>query len=278
MLQKLYEENKEHFSKSDYKIMDCLMKNQRDLQYLTTADLVNSVGVSSSTISRFWEKIGFQNIKEFKQQMRMAEHSSPSVRTSSALKRWQAEESHIKNIGRQYRNHIMNTLERLKPEMLEHAAQEILNAKRIYLFATDASVGLADILIYRCRRLGIEFIPIASGSGIYESMVNLGSRDLILMFSYSRILSEIQILLKHARNIHCKTILFTDLFAAPETAWADMVFYSYRGEPNEYHSMAAPLALIDLMIMKLTEKKADAVERAAYLEKLREEYAGLIKR
>ncbi|MFR5601919.1 MAG: hypothetical protein ACLTKI_05990, partial [Lachnospiraceae bacterium] len=61
MLQTLFEENKEHFSKSDYKIMECLMRNQRELQYLSTEELTKSLGISSSTISRFWEKIGYHN-------------------------------------------------------------------------------------------------------------------------------------------------------------------------------------------------------------------------
>lgn len=278
MLQKLYEEHKNSFSKSDYKIMDCLMKNQRNLPYLTTENLVENLGLSSSTISRFWEKIGFQNIKDFKDHVRLAEQSTPSARTSYALKRWHSEESHLKNTKNQYENHIMHTLDKLDPEVLNQTVHEMLHAKNIYLFATDASVGLADILIYRCRRLGITFIPIATGSGIYETMMNIGSRDLVLMFSYSRLLSEVQILLRHAKKVHYKTILFTDLLASPEIAQADITLYSYRGEANEYHSMVAPMTVVDLLIMKLMEKRPDAVERAEYLERLRENYANFIKR
>lgn len=278
MLEKLYEEHKHSFSKSDYKIMDYLMKNQRNLPYLTTESLVDSLGLSSSTVSRFWEKIGLQNIKDFKDFVRLAEQSSPSARTSFALKRWQAEESHLKNIKSQYEDHIMHTLDKLEPEVLQQAVHTILTAKHLYLFATDAASGLADILTYRCRRLGLTFIPIATGSGIYESMTNIGSRDLVVMFSYSRLLSEVQILLRHAKKIHYKTILFTDLLASPEITQADILLYSYRGEPNEYHSMVAPMTVVDLLIMKLTEELPDAVERAEYLEQLRENYSNFIKR
>lgn len=38
------------------------------------------------------------------------------------------------------------------------------------------------------------------------------------------------------------------------------------------------MAVIDLLIMKLTEEKPDTVERAEYLERLRENYANFIKR
>ena len=278
MLQTLFEENKERFSKSDYKIMECLMRNQRELQYLSTEELTKTLGISSSTISRFWEKIGYHNMREFKQAFRALEKSTPSSRTSAALKQWQQVSSKLDIMGRQYETHIMRTMEKLNPEDLDRAVREIRKARRVYLFATDAAEGVAVIFAYRCRRLGIELIPIGTGSAIYESMINLGSRDVILIFSYSRILSEAQILLSHAAKIHCRTILFTDLLAAPELGMADLVLYSYRGEPNEYHSMAAPVALVDLLVMKLMKEMPDSVERAGYLERLREEYVGIIKR
>lgn len=178
----------------------------------------------------------------------------------------------------QYEDHIMRTLDKLDISVLEDAASAMLSARNVYVFATDASLGLADILAYRCNRLGIQLQFIKTGSGIYESMMNIGSRDLVILFSYSRLLSEVQILLRHARNVHYKTMLFTDLLASPEIAQADMLLYSYRGEPNEYHSMVAPMTLLDLLIMKLTAARKDAVPRAEYLEQLRNTYANFIKR
>ncbi|MFR5602522.1 MAG: MurR/RpiR family transcriptional regulator, partial [Lachnospiraceae bacterium] len=218
------------------------------------------------------------NMREFKQAFRVLEKSTPSSRTSSALKQWQQVSSKLDSMTRQYETHIMRTMEKLDLEDLDRAVREIRKARRVYLFATDAAEGVGAIFSYRCRRLGIEFLPIGTGSSIYESMINLGSRDLILIFSYSRMLSETQILLNHAGKIHCKTILFTDLLAVPELSMADLVLYSYRGEPQEYHSMAAPVALIDLLVMKLMKEMPDSVERAGYLEWLREEYGGIIKR
>ena len=278
MLEKLFEENKSHFSKSDYKIMEFLLRNQRELQYLSTEELTDTLGISSSTISRFWEKIGFHKLRDFKQAIRAAENSTPSSRAAAALRQWQQVSEQLGILGKQYEAHIMRTIEQLRPEELDRAVHEIRRARCIYLFATDAAEGVGVIFSYRCRRLGIELIPVKTGSEVYESMINLGSRDLILMFSYSRILSEVRILLKHTETVHCRTILFTDLLTAPELQMADVVLYSYRGEPNEYHSMAAPVTVIDLLAMKLMKEMPDSVERARYLEKLREDYSGIIKR
>lgn len=278
MLQQIYDEKKKYFSKSDYKIMDCLMKNQSDIQYITTAFIADSLGISESTISRFFSKIGCKNLSDFKLMVRNSELSTPSKRTSSAKKQWDETSDPIINTSSLYLKHIEKTLEQLTPEKISCAVHMLQNAKKIYVFSTEASYGLSAIMQYRLRRMGIEFIYINSGSQIYESIINISSRDLVIMFSYSRILMEIRILLEHAGTVHCKTILFTDLLAAHELSMADLVLYSYRGEPNEYHSMVAPLTIIDMIILQFTNECNDSVEKAEYLENIRDRYSNYIKR
>lgn len=278
MLEDLYEKNKEHLSKSDLKIMECLMRNQEELQYMTTEELAGSLKISASTISRFWPKIGFQNIKDFKKSLREHQLSTPSGRLSSALNKWNDSDFSLSKLALQYNTYIEKTFSQLNPDTLTKAAQMIVSAKKIYFLAPDASVGLAAILQYRCRRLGLEFIPLKSGSELYESMINFTSEDLILMFSYSRLLTEIQVLLKHSRIIHYKTILFTDLLTQKELPAADLTLYSYRGEPNEYHSMVTPMTVIDLLIMRISQLTESSVEKLKCLEGLRNQYLSYIKR
>ena len=59
---------------------------------------------------------------------------------------------------------------------------------------------------------------------------------------------------------------------------ADLVLYSCRGEPNDYHSMAVPMLLLDMIIMKTSQALGGGLERARELERLREKYAGMIRR
>ena len=66
MLQELYEQYKDTFSKSDHKLIQYLLRNEEQLQYLTSEELSAHTGISPATVSRFWKKIGFQNLKELK--------------------------------------------------------------------------------------------------------------------------------------------------------------------------------------------------------------------
>jgi len=278
MLENLYKDNMDHFSKSDHKIMESLMRNKDELQYISSRELSIKANVSYATLSRFWGKIGFKNLADFKSYMREGTHLTPASRIAATLDQWNDETYNVGDLISKYQIHLERTFFNLSPETLKKAAESILSSSKIYIFAPDSSIGLAEIFIYRLNRLGLEFFIMKNGSAIYETMINISKNDLIIMFSYSRLLTEIEILLKHSQEVGYHTILFTDLIASKYLELADIILYSYRGEPNEYHSMMSPLALIDLLVLWIARIKVNSLEKMQYLEYIREKYNGLIKR
>ena len=175
-------------------------------------------------------------------------------------------------------NNTAKTLDRMDPALPARAADLLLQAQHVYIYAPDASCGLASIFCYRARRLGIQPVLLEGGSAIYEYMVNITGNDLVLLFSFSRLLGETRILLDHCNKINCPVILFTDLFATQEEMPSRLTFYCYRSEPNEYHSMTVPLLVLDLIILNLMQASKNSLTSSHYLEKLRAEYAQIIRR
>lgn len=279
MLEELNNLYKENFSKSDNKIMDALLRNKSELQYISTEELSRNLGISQPTISRFWNKIGFKNLKEFKLHIRNNNSTfTPSSKILVALNEWKKNDEHIHNMTLEYSDHIVKTLQHLTPLILQESAQSIITAKQIYIFAPDASIGVAEILNYRLNRFGIKILFMKSGSQLYESMIHLNKDDLVILFGYSRLISEAIILLKHSKIANYKTILFTDLLTQQELSYADIIMYNYRGEPSQYHSMVSSVALIDLLVIKIAQLKEDSLDKMKTLENIREQYSYLIKR
>lgn len=278
MLEDLYKDNLDHFSKSDHKIIEILMRNKDEIQYITSKELAIKANVSFATLSRFWGKIGFKNLIDFKNYLREKTHLTPASRISATLEQWNDETYNVGELLSKYQIHLEKTLINLSPETLKKAAECILSSSKIYIFAPDSSIGLAEIFIYRLNRLGLEFFIMKNGSAIYETMINISKNDLVIMFSYSRLLTEIEILLKHSQEAGYHTILFTDLITSKYLEIAEIILYSYRGEPNEYHSMMSPLALIDIIVLWIARMKVNPLEKMQYLEHIREKYSGLIKR
>ena len=66
---------------------------------------------------------------------------------------------------------------------------------------------------------------------------------------------------------------FTSRLYAPQEQRADINLYVYRGEKEEFHSMTAPAAMIDALILALSEKdQGDTAENLLKIQKLKEKF------
>ena len=66
---------------------------------------------------------------------------------------------------------------------------------------------------------------------------------------------------------------FTSRLYAPQEQRADINLYVYRGEKEEFHSMTAPAAMIDALILALSEKdQGDTARNLLKIQKLKEKF------
>ena len=278
MLSEIYEMYKETLSKSEHRIFSYLLEHEQELPVISSDDIARQLGVSTSTISRFWTKIGFKNLKDLKRAVYENQSATPFSRLSGALSQWGEEGVTLDFLMDRMSRYMEKTFRVVTPQMLDQAVQMILDAGQIYMFAPDASRGIGALLQYRLRRLGIRIEVLPSGSQIYDFMVNLKEGDLLILYGYSRILTEARILLEYGARTGCRSILFTDILAGDLLSQANLVLYSFRGEPNDYHFMGVPVILTDLLVTKTIQALGVGLEKARKLEDIRSQFSGLLKR
>lgn len=278
MLSEIYEMYKETLSKSEHRIFSYLLEHEQELPVISSDDIARQLGVSTSTISRFWTKIGFKNLKDLKRAVYENQSATPFSRLSGALSQWGEEGVTLDFLMDRMSRYMEKTFRVVTPQMLDQAVQMILEAGQIYMFAPDASRGIGALLQYRLRRLGIRIEVLPSGSQIYDFMVNLKEGDLLILYGYSRILTEARILLEYGARTGCRSILFTDILAGDLLSQANLVLYSFRGEPNDYHFMGVPVILTDLLVTKTIQALGRGLEKARKLEDIRSQFSGLLKR
>lgn len=128
--------------------------------------------------------------------------------------------------------------------------------------------------MFRLRRLGIEAILLPSGgSEVLEGLSQARSDDLVVLFSFSKVSREGRMILAYQRQAGYRTLAFTSRSYLPEDERADMNLFVYRGEAKEYHSMTAPAALVDALVVAVSEKLGDeAVQRLSSLHRLKKAY------
>ena len=278
MLEEIYEKCREKLSKSDHRIFGYLMEHEHEIQMMTAEDMAKGLNLSTATISRFWTKIGYRNLKELKLALYKNTGTTPFSRMDAALTRWRENGISPEMLMNRISSNLNRTFQVLDPENLDKAADALLNSDKTYIFAPDASYGLGRIFAYRMLRLGICVTELPGGSQIFDSMINIHKGDVVLLFAYSRILKEVEALLSHAREAGYFTLLFTDIAADNILSDADIIIYSCRGELNDYHSMAVPMMMTDIIIMKASQRSDKVLKKARELEMLRGQYMNILPR
>ena len=151
----------------------------------------------------------------------------------------------------------------------------LLAARRVFIHAKSASASLGQLLFFRLRRLGIEVALLPSGgSEVLEGLAQVRADDLVVLFSFSKLSREGRILLQYQREIGYRTLSFSSRAFLPEGERADINLFVYRGEAKEYHSMAAPAALVDALVVALSQQMgAESAQRLGRLHAMKRAYA-----
>lgn len=239
---------------------------------MTIAELAAALHVSEASISRFARRVGCRDFKHLKQVV-LAQGERPGAARKLANTLAEGETALLPRWIEQQRANLEKTLELLDKAEFDRAVQAIVAAQRVYLHAKNASRALVELLAYRLRRIGVEVerLP-AGGSELLEGLAGAGAGDLVVLFGFSKLSAEARVLLDHSAAAGYRTLLFTAR-QYPAHSAADIRLTVYRGEEDEYHSMTAPAAVADALVLAVSARKGPAaVARLETVRTLKQQY------
>lgn len=266
-------------TKSEEKIINYIYENLSMIPFLSIVQISEELDISIATLSRFVRHVGYENYKDLKSAIIEHEKSpTPASKLQKTLS--QKSSTDIRSLLKIQEEYLNKTSENISEQDVYKSIDYILNSENIYLFGKGASKGLAELLSFRLKRFNKKvFLFNSGGSTIFEDLAHINKKDLIIIFGFHKTPIEAKVILEYSKESRCKTILFTDQLYLEENLKGNVNFYVYRGEVKEYHSMAAPTALIDSLIILLAKKlEQESVDNLSKLYKLKEKYKNEIPR
>lgn len=167
---------------------------------LSSSRVTELLHVSKAALTRFSQKCGFTGYREFvyhfneetKNQKQVQDHDELTL---SVLQRYH----HISNVTENF----------VKDPQLEHVADLIDQADRIYYFGIGSSSLVAREMKMRLMRLGVTGEVVTNQDGFNQSTSILDSSCLVIGFSLSGKTSAITDSLLKAKKNGAKTVLVT---------------------------------------------------------------------
>lgn len=262
---------------AEQKLLEYIEGNREEFLFMTIGQLAVKLEVSEATISRFARHLGCQDFKQLKSIVIEQNHlEGPAGKLAGTLFVAGGDENTFEtaNYLRQQMLYLEKTVQHLDAQVFDRAVSEILSAKRIWIHAKSASASLGQLLYFRLRRLGLSVAQFPSGgTEMLEGLAQAKEGDLVIFFGFSKVSWEGQVILDCKKSAGYSTLCFTGRLHAPKEEQADVNLYVYRGEMRENHSMTAAVALIDALVVSVSQKMgANSAENLQKIHKMKKRY------
>lgn len=248
-----------NMSKSQEKIAKYILSHLNTTPFLTVEKLAKLSGVSIATITRFVTFLGYKGYPEFLKdtQESMQQQITNIERIKIESEKDSGEEKDIYDIFEDDVNNIKLTMEDLNLYELKKAVDLLLNSKRIYIVARRSSSVLGIFLKYYLDLMFNDVNLIENIEQIPKQTNEFSSEDVIIGISFEKYARSTVEIFTYLKTNGAKTIAITDTMLSPLVPYSDITLTAVSKGSTFIESFAAPLSLINVLIVYIEKEKKD---------------------
>lgn len=266
----------QNLSKGKKKIAETILTDYDKVAYMTAAKLSEMVGVSESTVVRFAIDLGFDGYPEFQHAVQELVRAklTPNQRIRIAEERLGGANP-IENVMTSDAEKIKYTMHSIDRAAFAAAVDAIVSAENVYIFGVRSSAFLAGFFNFNLGMIqdNVRLVQPTSSSEVFEQILGIGKRDVLIAISFPRYSGKIVNALKYARSQDAMVIALTDSVQSPLAEHANCLLTAQSDMASFVDSLVAPLSIIDALLVAVTQRRGDEVrERFDRLERVWDEY------
>jgi DNA-binding MurR/RpiR family transcriptional regulator len=221
------------------------------------AALAKDANVSSPTVARMVQKLGFKGYPEFQNELR--EELKAKVKNPIAKHDTWAEGAPSGHVLNRFTDavidNIRHTLSQIEPATFDRACTLIADtAHPLYIVGGRITHTMAEYLFLHAQIIRPTVTHIQSTSNAWPHyLLDVKEGDVFVIFDMRRYENNTLKLAEMAHAKGARIILFTDQWRSPVHTLADICFSSRIVVPSAWDSAAATLLLIETVISSIQD-------------------------
>lgn len=231
--------------------------------------------VDRSTLINACKDLGFNGFKEYRDNIRVRlktlEHkTSPDVladfKTSNAV-----EESIVSSISADL-SALQITCKKVNIELIEETVDIIFNSNIVYICALGYNQALGLYLQHLLRTIKAGIINISHYHGeVFDTINNLTDKDVVISFSFDKVMSDSEKIFLVAKKKGAKTISFTDSIHSSISKGANVNLLVNNPSRYFFSPNVAALSLCNIIMHCAVEKnKPHSIKKMEAYNKMSE--------
>jgi DNA-binding MurR/RpiR family transcriptional regulator len=252
----------EHLSRSYRKVADYIMSNYYEVSFLTAAQLAYAVGVDTTTVVRFSQRLGYNGYPELlhdiREQVKAEIYAayepkdlSPSDPAGTFKVRAEQEQQNLKQM-----------LTHNPPEHMEAVAAMLAAASHIVLIGEGYAETVAELAAQQFRHRGISAEAITDDPvKKAATLMNLNGSALVIGISATEYGSSVARALEFARTKGAASLGIVGALASPVNRMSDRVIYAPTDVSGPLPSIVCLVAAVAALIQIASKDSTASVER-----------------
>jgi DNA-binding MurR/RpiR family transcriptional regulator len=264
----------EHLSRSYRKVADYIMSNYYEVSFMTAAQLAFSVGVDTTTVVRFSQRLGYNGYPELLNDIR--DQVKSEIYAAYEPKDLQAEDpaGAFKDRAEQEQHNLKQMLIHNPPDHVRRVAELFAGATHVVLVAEGYATAVAGITAEQLRHRGISAEATASDAvRMAGTLISLQPTSLVIGISATEYGEDVAKALAFARSRGCATLGIVGSLASPVNRMSDQVMYAPTDMTGPLPSIVALSAALSALVLIAAKDSTASVEK--HLEEFQRAYAFL---
>jgi len=265
-------------SKGQKRIAKFLIEDYDKAIYLTASKLGEVTGVSESTVVRFAIELGFDGYPKLQRALEelVKTKLTASQRIQVSSDRMEkSDKSILKAILESDSERIHSTLNEIDENIFNRCIDEIISAKKVFVFGGRSSFALASFLHFYLNLMLNDVVLINSyaSTEIFEQIYKMDNNDLFIGVSFPRYSLRTIKAMEYAGKRGASTIAITDCKGSPLIKYSDLFLTARSDMVSFVDSLVAPLSVINALLVGISvRKKDDLIKNLDNLERIWNEY------
>ena len=245
-------------SKSYRAIASFIEDHYERVPSMTATALAREVGVSESTVVRFANALGYDGYPVLQKALQYQVRKRLTTDERFSLGAELAQENVLTTVLKEDMNNIRQTIDQIDSDAFDRSVEAMINARHIYILGLRSAAPLAQFMAYYLNFIFDNVILVSAGlADVFEGLMRIQPEDVLVGISFPRYSTRTLEAMRFSHSAGARVIAITDSIRSPLNSASDLCLTASTEMPSFVDSLAAPLSLINALIVALSLKKRE---------------------
>lgn len=252
----------DHLSRSYRKVADYIMSNYYEVSFMTAAQLAYAVGVDTTTVVRFSQRLGYNGYPELLNDIR--EQVKSEIYAAYEPKELSADDpaGAFKDRAEQEQHNLKQMLIHNPPDHVRRVADMVAAADHVVLVAEGYAETVAYMTAEQLRHRGISAEATTNDPvRLAGTLLSLSPTTLVIGISATEFGENVAKALAFARTRGCATLGIVGSLDSPVNRMSDQVMFAPTDIAGPLPSIVALSAALSALVQIAAKDSEVAVEK-----------------